>query len=117
METITRGELQTLIAMKGEYILIDVREKEELHNGMILTAQHIPLGEIEFAFALSEEAFFQKYGFAKPQQEMLIIFYCRTGGRSSVATACAEHQGFLHAKNYAGSIYDWAEIDPNVRRY
>ena len=47
----------------------------------------------------------------------MVIFYCRTGGRSAIATHFAEEKGYTHAKNYAGSIYDWADIDPKVRRY
>ena len=117
MEVISRDEVKKLIDTKGDYVLIDVREKEELEYGMIPTAQNIPLQEIEQAFSLSEQEFKKKYNFPQPQKEGLVIFYCRTGGRSAIATASVEKLGFLHAKNYAGSIYDWANIDPHVRRY
>ena len=117
MEIISRQELKTLIDTKGKYVLIDVREKEELGYGMIPTAKNIPLHDCEEALSLSQEDFEKKYAFPKPKKEETIIFYCRTGGRSAIATAVAEKEGYTHAKNYAGSIYDWAEIDPKVRRY
>ena len=117
MEIITRDALKTLIDTKGKYVLIDVREKEELAYGMIPTAHHIPLHEMEFALELVPEDFEKKYGFQKPAKEDTVIFYCRSGGRAAMATAFAEQAGFIHAKNYAGSILDWASIDQNVRRY
>lgn len=117
MQSISREELKKLIDTGRNYVLIDVREKEELNYGMIPTAKNIPLHEIQEAFSLSEQGFQEKYAFPKPQKNDTVIFYCRTGGRSAMATTSAEQQGFLSAKNYAGSIYDWATIDPNVRRY
>ena len=117
MEIISRDEVKSYIDTKGNYTLIDVREKEELHYGMIPTAHNVPLHELEHAFELVPEDFQNKYGFVKPKKEEVVIFYCRTGGRSAMATAFAKKQGYVHAKNYAGSIYDWATIDPKVRRY
>jgi len=117
MQIISRDALKTLIDTKAEYVLIDVREKEELSYGMIPTAHHVPLHDIEEAFTLSQQAFQEKYHFSQPKKEDTVIFYCRTGGRSAMATGFVEEKGFVHAKNYAGSIYDWASIDPNVRRY
>ncbi|MSR85881.1 sulfurtransferase [Candidatus Woesearchaeota archaeon] len=117
MEVISRDEVKKLIDTKGSYTLIDVREKEELSYGMIPTAHNVPLHEMELALELVPEDFQKKYGFKKPQKEDTVIFYCRTGGRSAMATAFAKEQGYVHAKNYAGSIYDWATIDPSVRRY
>lgn len=117
MAVISREEVKKLLDMHGDYVLIDVREKEELVYGMIPTAKHIPLHDIEGAFSLDEKVFLERYGFSKPQKQEKIIFYCRTGGRSAQATAYAQSIGYTHAVNYVGSIYDWADIDPNVRRY
>ena len=117
MEIISRDEVKKLIDTKGNYVLIDVREKEELAYGMIPTAHNVPLHELEYAFELLPGDFEKKYGFAKPSKEECVMFYCRTGGRSAMASAFAEHAGYIHVKNYAGSVYDWATIDANVRRY
>ena len=110
LPTITLDELKHLI---GDCVLIDVREPHELVYGMIPTAHNIPLGEVPEALSMSPEAFQQKYGFSL---KGTLVFYCRTGGRSFRATQIAIEKGF-NAKNYAGSIWEWSETDPNVKRY
>ena len=116
MQTITIAELRELINKKEQYILIDVREKSELQHGMIPTAKNIPLGEVEEALELEEPVFQKKYGFVKPKKSDNLIFHCRTGGRSAAATQIAAKLGFT-ARNYAGSIWEWADTDKNVKRY
>lgn len=116
IKIISRNELKSLIDKKENYVLIDVRNPEELQHGMIPTARNIPLQEIEHAFDLSDEEFNSKYSFVKPKKDDNIIFYCRTGGRSNRAAKILLDKGF-NAKNYKGSIWDWAEIDANVKRY
>lgn len=115
MKIITRDELKNLIDSKGKYVLIDVREKDELVHGMIPTAHNIPLGELESALDLSSDEFNRKYGFVLVKSARL-IFHCRSGGRSKKATELALQKGF-HAENFEGSILAWAEIDSNVRKY
>ena len=43
------NELKGLIESKKDYILVDVRNKDELQNGMIPTASNVPLPEVEHA--------------------------------------------------------------------
>ena len=118
MDTIViREQLKWLIERKEKYILIDVRQKEELAYGMIPTAHNIPLQEFEEAWDLAPETFEQRYNFKKPSKEDLVIFYCRTGGRSAQATAYAQSKGYKSAKNFRGSVKEWSEIDPNVQMY
>ena len=104
VEIISTEELKKLIDEKGDYVLIDVRESEELDNGMIPTAQHIPLGNVID-------------GLSKFDKKDNIIFHCRTGVRSEKAAQFALGLGFVNAKNFKGSIWEWSEIDPNVKRY
>lgn len=113
---ITTKELQQLIRNKVDYLLIDVRNKDELIHGMIPTAKNIPLPEVEHALDLTPEAFEKKYHFKKPTKQDSLIFHCRSGGRSQQAAMIAENRGY-QAKNYAGSIWEWSEIDKNVKRY
>ncbi len=116
IKEINRDELKKLIDDKGNYVLIDVRQKEELQYGMIPTAHHIPLSEVESAFDLDSSAFEKNYGFSKPARSDLMIVYCRSGGRSSIAAGFLSKKGFK-VRNYAGSILDWSEIDENVQAY
>ena len=57
MVIIAREELKKLIDTQAKYVLIDVREKEELDYGMIPTAQNLPLHAFEDAFSMTEEDF------------------------------------------------------------
>lgn len=109
-------ELKNLVSGHKDYFLIDVREKEELVYGMIPTAKHVPLTELDEVFEMDDLRFKEKYGFKKFTKNDLVIFHCRTGGRSSIATELARKKGFL-ARNYAGSIWEWAQYDSNVQRY
>jgi len=115
MKKVSRDELKELIDKKGSYVLIDVREEDELVHGMIPTAKHLPMSEFAEAWKLSSEEFSKKYGFAVSKKDR-IIFYCRSGNRSEQAAAHAQQLGF-DAANYEGSILDWSEIDPNVKKY
>jgi len=117
VSVITTNELKELIESKGSYILVDVRNKEELENGMIPTANNVPLPEIENALDLSPDEFQEKYNFPKFEKDDNLIFYCRTGGRSQMATSIVLSKGFTKCKNYAGSVWEWSEHDSNVKRY
>jgi rhodanese-related sulfurtransferase len=83
---------------------------------MIPTAKNIPLPEFEEALELPEKDFEKKYGFPKMKKAEVLIVHCRTGGRSAVAAAIAEKRGY-QVRNFLGSIWEWATIDPNVKRY
>ena len=116
-KTISLNELKELIDDKKNYILIDVRNKDELSFGVIPTSVNIPLPEFEFSFELNDDEFKKKFGFPKIKKDDNLIFYCRTGSRSEMATKFAIQKGFTNSKNYAGSIWEWSEHDPNVKRY
>jgi len=113
---IATEEVEELIDSKGDYILIDVRREDELANGIIPTAKHLCLDEIEIAFELSEEEFKERYGFDKPSKSDLIILYCRTGSRSGMAAMFLKSKGY-NVKNYQGSVQAWSLIDDNVKMY
>ena len=113
---INTEELKKMIDSSGDYILIDVRREDELIHGMIPTAKHIILDEVESAFEMGEEEFLVKYGFPKPTKDELIIVYCRTGGRSKVASSYLNGKGY-HVQNYEGSVQEWSKIDDNVKMY
>ena len=60
---ISQEDLKGYIATGEGYTLIDVRNKDELIHGMIPTAKHIPLPELQQAFQLDVQSFKEKYGF------------------------------------------------------
>ena len=112
--TISREELKRLIEGKGEYFLVDVREKWEVEKyGAIPTAHNLPMSEIKEALTLNPKQFFNRYGFLLDKDET-IITYCRSGARSERATAFLIANGYKSV-NFKGSVLSWSEIDPNVK--
>lgn len=93
MKEITAEKLQERIG-NGEVLhLIDVREADEVAEGMIPGAVHIPLGEV--AERVNELDKSKAY-----------ILICRSGGRSGNATEFLEEQGY-DATNMVGGMLDW----------
>jgi rhodanese-related sulfurtransferase len=77
-----------------ETFLIDVREPDETVQGMIPSAVNVPLSELSNAFALPAVTWKEKFNFEKPRRDQEVIFYCRSGKRSSSAADVAKRNGF-----------------------
>jgi rhodanese-related sulfurtransferase len=88
----TPNQVADLLA-GGEIQLIDVREPDEYEAGRIAGAHLIPMSQ------LPAEA-------ADLDPERAIVFYCRTGSRSGMATEAFRNAGF-DAHNLAGGLLDW----------
>jgi rhodanese-related sulfurtransferase len=73
--------------------LIDVRQPEEWEAGRIAGAVHIELAQV----ASSADTL---------DHEQPIVFYCRSGSRSAMATEAFRGAGF-DAHNMAGGLLDW----------
>lgn len=80
---------------RGEVQLIDVREPQEWDAGRIAGAQRIGLSE------LSERA--SSIDGGRP-----IVFYCRSGSRSAMATQAFAQAGY-DAHNLAGGLIAWRD--------
>eukprot|EP01096_Ripella_sp_DP13-Kostka_P001091 TRINITY_DN11315_c0_g1_i1.p1 TRINITY_DN11315_c0_g1~~TRINITY_DN11315_c0_g1_i1.p1 ORF type:complete len:124 (-),score=52.19 TRINITY_DN11315_c0_g1_i1:42-413(-) len=109
-DIVVKSKLEELIrTSRGQFYIIDVREPQELAStGMIDSAKSIPLGSIPEALSTEDPAEFErKYGFKKWEKDDLIIFHCRSGGRSDRALQFAKSKGFVNAKNYRGSSLEW----------
>jgi adenylyltransferase/sulfurtransferase len=78
---------------RGEIELIDVRERYEHEAGRIAGDRHIPLGELP-AQAQSLDG------------ERAIVFYCRSGSRSAMATQAFRQAGY-DAHNMTGGLLEW----------
>ena len=77
----------------GDADLIDVRERYEFKAGRVDGARHVPLPELaEFAQTVD------------PARTLL--FVCRVGGRSAMATDAFRRAGF-DAHNVAGGMLAW----------
>ncbi|TQS34881.1 hypothetical protein Golomagni_04718 [Golovinomyces magnicellulatus] len=91
-------------------ILIDVREANELYDsGTIPGSLNIPFISAPDAFVLSPSDFRDRFGFSQPEKDVELVFYCRSGVRSSKAADLALKAGWSCVVNYKGSWLDWEE--------
>lgn len=75
--------------------IIDVREDEEVAQGKIPSARHIPLGQLENRLDEIE----------KDQEHIMV---CRSGSRSGMATNFLKDKGFK-VKNMVGGMLEWKD--------
>ena len=80
---------------RGEIQLIDVREPYEYEAGHIAGVKHI---ELEHLAGRATEI----------DSERAVVFHCRVGRRSALATEAFRASGYK-AYNMAGGIQAWAE--------
>ncbi|KYG36426.1 rhodanese-like domain-containing protein [Priestia endophytica] len=93
VKEITTEELQKKLENGESLHLIDVRENEEVAEGMIPGAVHIPMGEIP-----------QKMDQLDTDKEY--IFICRSGRRSENVCFFLEDHGY-QARNMVGGMLEW----------
>ncbi|OAS13558.1 rhodanese-like domain-containing protein [Paenibacillus oryzisoli] len=96
MDTILPSEIKARLAQGEQLTLIDVREDEEVAEGMIQGALHIPLGQLPER--LSEI----------PQVDEVILV-CRSGNRSGRALGYLEANGYKGLKNMTGGMLEWED--------
>lgn len=87
------NDLEQHIQDDEDLIIIDVREDEEVLQGMIEGAKHIPLQDIPSAKE-------------KLDKSKHYVFVCRSGGRSMNAALFMDEQGFK-VSNMTGGMLDW----------
>jgi rhodanese-related sulfurtransferase len=61
---------------------------------MIPSAVNLPLSVLAGALHIPHKEFVQKYGFEKPRHDQEVVFYCRSGKRSTTACDVAKRNGF-----------------------
>jgi len=71
-----------------------VREKEEVLQGMIPSAVNLPLSVLGSALKMPRQTFKEQFGFEKPRTWQEVIFYCRSGMRSSSASDVAKRNDY-----------------------
>lgn len=93
MIEITPFEVQEKLKANKMIHLIDVREVDEVKEGKIAQAIHIPLGLLEF----------RMHELNKGIEYTMV---CRSGGRSGRAAQLLEGHGFK-VVNMVGGMNDW----------
>lgn len=93
MKEMTAKEVEFLIEKARAINIIDVREIDEVAEGIIPGAVNIPLGLIEFRMNELDKS--KKY-----------IIVCRSGGRSGRAAKFLDSQGY-NVINMQGGMLAW----------
>ncbi|WP_018756594.1 rhodanese-like domain-containing protein [Paenibacillus terrigena] len=90
-------EVKTRLERGESLNLIDVREPEEVAQGMIAGAVHIPLGQIP-----------DRIDEIKQTGEIIMI--CRSGYRSERACEYLTELGLEGLKNMEGGMLAWSQL-------
>ena len=94
-EQITPEEAKKIMDSGEEHIILDTREQDEFDEGHIAGAILIPYTEIE-----------NKAIEMIPDNDKLILVYCRSGRRSKIAAESLAKLGYTNVKEFGG-IIDW----------
>ena len=95
--------LQQMRTAKQDFVLVDVRNPDEVAICEIAGSVKLPLPELPQRFK-------------ELPADKLIVLHCKMGGRSARALQFLRSQGYQQLKNVAGGINAWAErIDPAPR--
>ena len=94
MADYTPQQVADQIAADGDAQLIDVREADENAAGRIAGGRLIELGRLSA-------------GAASIDRDRPVIFYCRSGARSAMATQAFAEAGY-DAHNMTGGLLEWA---------
>ncbi|MDR3391898.1 MAG: rhodanese-like domain-containing protein [Sulfuriferula sp.] len=79
--------------------VIDVREPAEFDAGRLPNAVSIPRGVLEFKTGDHP---------ALANKDAQIVIYCKTGGRSALATQSLQRLGYTQLVSLAGGFEAWA---------
>ena len=93
MNFITAEELLQKVDAGETLNIVDVRENEEVANGMIPGAKHIPLGQVETSMDQLDKS--------KPH-----YIVCKAGARSAMACEILEENGY-DVTNVVGGMMEW----------
>ena len=94
-EQISAKEAKEIMDSGDDYIILDVREKDEYDEGHIPDAILLPYTEIE-----------SKAEAMLPDKNKQILVYCRSGRRSKIAAEALVNSGCTNIKEFGG-IIDW----------
>lgn len=100
IEEITPAELKDKFDAGDDFVLVDVREKDEWEEDRIQGAEYLGKGVLERDVE-------EKY----PDTEEKLILYCGGGYRSALAADNLQKMGYHNVKSLAGGIRAWKEED------
>lgn len=94
IQEVSPQDVENMIENNEKLFVIDVREDEEVAQGMVPTAKHIPLGHIPNEVD-------------KLPKDQSYVMICRSGRRSMNAAEFMKEKGFQDVKNMEGGMLKW----------
>jgi rhodanese-related sulfurtransferase len=98
IKEIDPAELKNIQQSGEEFILLDVREPDEVAQGAIAGAVPLPRGVLEY-----------KIDTVTTDKDAKIVCYCGGGGRSALAASNLQRMGFKNVSSLAGGYRKWKE--------
>ena len=98
IKEIDAAELKRMQQSKENFALIDVREPDEVAEGVIAGAKVLPRGQLEL-----------KIDTITTDKEQPIVCYCGGGGRSALAAQTLKKMGFKNVMSLAGGYKGWKD--------
>jgi molybdopterin/thiamine biosynthesis adenylyltransferase/rhodanese-related sulfurtransferase len=96
---VSLDELKRRLAAKEDYVLVDVREKDETRQGFIPGAVMLPRGFLEMQAE-------QKL----PDKDAKIVTYCAGGTRSAFAAKVLQDMGYRHVESANPGFVRWKDM-------
>ena len=93
---ISAEQLSGYLAGKEDFILLDIRTEAEYQAGHIEGAKWFPRGNLEF--------YIQEF-IKDPAAK--VVLYCRSGGRSALATLTMKDMGYSNVMDLDGGFKAW----------
>ena len=90
-------ELKEKLDRKDDLVLIDVREQDEVDQGIIVGATHIPRGFLELRIENTES-----------DRDREIVLYCAGGNRSALAAQSLEAMGYTNVISMREGYTGWS---------
>jgi rhodanese-related sulfurtransferase len=105
IQKVSANDVKAMLDKKEKAIYLDVRDPGEFSAGHLPGAMNISRGTLEFNV------------FAKiPDQNAKIIVYCKTAGRSTLATKTMNDLGYKNAVLMDAQFEDWIKSGYPVER-
>src|ERR1035437_1900794 len=104
VEEINFLDLKEMQEEGEDFLLIDVREPQELTAGMIPGAVSLPRGMLE-----------QDIDKLTTDKDKQIVIYCAGGGRSLLSAYMLGRMGFRNAISLIGGYEQWTKSQPRTQ--
>jgi sulfur-carrier protein adenylyltransferase/sulfurtransferase len=99
IDEVTPEDVDERLRRGDDFLLLDVRENDEVEHGIVPGARHVTRGHLE---SLVEDVLEDK--------EAEVVVYCAGGVRSAFATKTLEELGYRKVSSMSGGFTRWKDL-------